>query len=223
MSLFEARFYDFIMHSPEKEDSISHLAFEAKRYGYSGIAITDKKINNPDMIQKPEDFFIYSGIDISTKPSKIRDEIKKYKDSNNILIVRGQDEELTLAAAETDGLDILLQPAKFNHIIAKIASDNSITLGFNTGSLIKMRKDARVKELRVMKTNLKYARKYGVKMILTCDVYSLYDLRSPREIAALSGLFGMAPKEAVDAMSNTPEWILRRKSPDFIRRGVEII
>ncbi len=223
MSLFNARFYDFIIHSPEKEDSISHLAFEAKRYGYSGIAITDRKIKNPDLIKKPEDFSIHSSIEISTKPSKLRGEIKQYKDSNNILIATGGDEELNLSAAESEGLDILLQPAKFNHIIAKAASDNSITLGFNTGSLIKMRTEARVKELRAMKTNLKYARKYGIKMILTCDVYSLYDLRSPREIAALSGLFGMTPKEAVDAMSTTPEWILKRKSPDYIREGVEII
>ena len=223
MSLFDARFYDFIIHSPEKEESISHLAFEAKRYGYSGIAITDININNRGLVQKPEGFLIYSGIEISTKSSKLKDEIKKYKDSNNIFIVRGGNEELNLTAAEAEGLDILLQPAKFNHIIAKTASDNSITIGFNTGSLIRMRTEARVKELRAMKTNLKYARKYGIKMILTCDVYSLYDLRSPREIAALSGLFGMTLKEAVDAMSITPEWILRRKSPDYIREGVEIM
>ncbi len=220
MSLFNSRFYDLIIH-PEGSGSIARMAFEAQRFGYSGIAVINTQV--PDKETIPPDFSIYSGIEISCKPSRLREEIKKHKNSSDILIVSGGDEEFNRAAVETEGLDILLQPAQFNNVMAKAASDNSVAIGFNMGSIIRLRGDARVQELIKMRKNLKHARKYDVSMILTGNAHSIYDLRSPREMAALSGLFGMTPKEAVDAMSVAPLGILKRKSPEHIQEGVEII
>ena len=217
MSQFDSKFYDFFTHP----DSPGLMAAEAKRYGYSGIVVTNSKINEEIIL--PDDFSIYKGIEIQAKPSRIREEIKKYKDSNIISIVRGGEEEINRAAVESEGLDILLQPLEFNNVLAKAASDNSIAIGFNLGSLIKLKGDARIRELKNMRTNLKHARKYKLEMILTSDSGSVYDLRSPREMVALSSLFGMTQSEAIDAMSATPMSILRRKSPNYIQEGIEII
>ncbi len=222
MSLFDAKFYDFYVHLAP-DSALTRFASEAKRYGYSGIFILGPKIDKFGLSDLPGDFSIFSANEISVKPSRLRDEIRKYKDSKNILIVLGGDEETNRAAVETAGFDILLQPAKFNHVIAKAAVDNSVTIGFNLGPIIRLQGEARIREFRIMRTNLKYARKYGLKMILTGDPYSCYDLRSPREMAALAGLFGMTSKEAVDAMSSVPLDILRRKSTDYIQEGIEII
>ena len=217
MSQFDSKFYDFFTHP----DSPSQMAAEAKRYGYSGIVVTNSKINEGIIL--PDDFSIYKGIEIQAKPSRIREEIKKLKNSNIISIVRGGEEEINRAAVESVGLDILLQPLEFNNVLAKAASDNSIVIGFNLGSLIKLKGDARIRELKYMRTNLKHARKYKLEMILTGDSGSVYDLRSPREMAALSSLFGMTQSEAIDAMSAVPMGILRRKSPNYIQEGIEII
>ncbi|MCX9011726.1 MAG: ribonuclease P protein component 3 [Candidatus Methanoperedens sp.] len=219
MSLFEARFYEFNVHLPPDADSLTRFALEAKRYGYSGIAVSNLEIDG----NIPQGFSIYSAVEVSGKPSKLRDEVKRYRGSGDILIARGGDEEFNRAAVETAGLDILLQPAKFNHVLAKAAYDNSITLGFNAGSIIRLRGEARIRELRTMRANLKFARKYEVAMLLTCSPNSIYDLRSPREAAALASLFGMTETEAVRAMSAVPLDILKRKSPDYIQEGVEII
>ncbi len=223
MSLFDAKFFDFNFHPvPDIQDSITEYAIKAKKFGYSGIAVINSTINL-DMVSKPNNFSIYSGIEISCKSFKLRDEIKKYKDKKDILIVRGGNEEFNRTAVETEGLDILLQPLVFNHILARIAGDNSITLGFNISSIIHMRGEARTRELVIMRSNLKHARKYGLQMILASNSYSHYDLRSPREMAALSGLFGMTAKEAVDAMSTAPLEIIKRKDPDYIQEGIEIL
>jgi len=224
MSLFDAKFYDFDVHLvSESSDSITRFALQAKRYGYSGIAIINSKIDELDIGNIPEDFSIYGAVEIPSKPSRLRDEIKKYKGKKDILIVKGENEEINRAAVETAGLDILLQPVKFNHILARMAGDNSIVIGFNTGSIIRMRGEARIRELRIMRTNLKYARKYDLQMILTGSPYSHYDLRSPREMAALASLFGMTEKEAADAMSAVPLGILGRKSPGYIQEGIEVV
>jgi len=226
MSLFNENFFDLIVHGlPEGSDSVSRLALVAKKLGYSGIGIIDtaniehkKKDNNVNL---PHDFSIHYGIGISCRPSKIRDEVLRNK--GGLVVITGADEETNRAALETPGVDILLQPLQFNNVFSKIACDNSIAIGFDLGSLIFKHGGDRVNELIIMRTNLKHARKYDVPMILTGNSYSHYDLRSPREMAAISGLFGMTEKEAVDAMSRVPLDIMRRKSPDYIQEGIEII
>jgi len=217
MSLFNARFYDLNIHP--SDSSLKELALEAKRLGYSGIAITSSITSEKEAI--PPNFSIYRSIEISAKPSKIREEIKKHKDS--ILTAAGGAEDFNRAAVETEGLDILMHPYQFNNVLAKAAFDNSIAIGFNLGAIIHLRGDARVRELSIMRANLKHARKYKLSMVLTSNAHSIYDLRSPREMAALAGIFGMSPKEAVEAMSAAPLEILRRKSPGYIQEGVEIL
>ncbi len=223
MSMFNTKFYDFMVHLPDEMDSIISLVSAAKEFGYSGIAALNLKNNRTDMNQLPKDFSIYNAIEVSGKPSNLRDEIRKYKDTGDILIARGRNEEVARAAVETERLDIILQPVKFNNVLGKIASDNSIALGFNIGSIIHTRGEERVLELRIMRANLMYARKYDLQMVLTCEPYSRYDFRSPREMAALGGMFGMSPKEAVDGMSTVPLDIIRKKSTGHIQEGVEII
>ncbi|NJD76058.1 MAG: hypothetical protein FIB08_03035 [Candidatus Methanoperedens sp.] len=225
MALFDGKFYDFYTH-PAPGNGVALMAAVAKKYGYSGIAVTNPTANDQDIVDiadKTGDFSIFQVFEIPAKRAKLRDEIKKHKEDAGILIVKGADEYLTREAVETEGLDILLQPQKFNNVLAKIASDNSVTLGFNIGSIIHTRGEARVRELVLMRANLKHARKYGIQMILTCDSHSHYDIRSPREMAALSGLIGMTEKEAFDAMSTTPLGILRKKSPDYVQEGIEIL
>jgi ribonuclease P/MRP protein subunit RPP1 len=197
------------------------MAKEGKRYGYSGLAVIGHGTNEKTIF--PEDFSIYRGVEIQAKPSRVREEIRKYRESDHILIVEGGEEEINRAAVETEGLDILLHPLEFNNVLAKAASENSVSIGFNLGLLIRLRGEARVRELKTMRINLKHARKYKLQLILTSDAHSIYDLRAPREMVAISSLFGMTEKEAVNAMSATPLNILRRKSPNYIQEGIEII
>lgn len=217
MSRFGSKFYDFYTH-PE---NAGLMAIEGKKYGYSGIAVTGQDTNEKTIF--PEDFSIYRGVKIQAKPSRIREEIKKYRGSDHILIVEGGEEEINRASVETEGLDILLHPLEFNNVLAKAASDNSVSIGFNLGLLIRLQGVERVRELKTMRINLKHARKYKLQLILTSDAHSIYDLRAPREMVAISSIFGMTEKEAVDAMSTTPLNILRRKSPNYIQEGIEII
>jgi ribonuclease P/MRP protein subunit RPP1 len=228
MSLFNANFFDLIVHAlPEGSDSISRLALVAKKLGYSGIAIIEP-VNMEHKIEDnnvylPHDFSIHYGIGITCKSSQIRDEVSRNKGGSGLVVITGADEETNRAALETPGVDILLQPLQFNDVLSKIACYNSVAIGFDLSSLIFKHGEDRVDELIMMRTNLKHARKYNVPMILTGNSYSHYDLRSPREMAAISGLFGMTEKEAADAMSKVPLDMIRRKSPNYIQEGIEII
>ncbi len=227
MSLFNENFFDLIAHAlPEGSDSVSRLAQAAKKLGYAGIAVIEPvnkhhRFGDID-VHLPPDFSIHYGIGISCKLSMIR-EISGSKGRSGLVVVKGADEETNRTALETPGVDILLQPLQFNNVLAKIACDNSVAIGFDLGSLIFKHGEERKNELIMMRTNLKHARKYDVPMVLTGNSYSHYDLRSPREMAAIAGLFGMTEKEAVDSMSSVPPDIMKRKSPGYIQEGIEVI
>ncbi|MCE8427271.1 MAG: hypothetical protein J5U19_02615 [Candidatus Methanoperedens sp.] len=221
MSLFDARFFDLITHC-SNPDSIKKMAFQAKQSGYSGIGILNPS-SDISKIDIPDDFSLFSSIEMACKPSAFRDEIRKNKGKKNILIVKGKDEDLDRIAVETEGLDILMQPARINNIMAKIAADNSVAIGFNIGSIIRNRGDSRARDLTIMRTNLMHARKYGTQIILTSDSHSPYDIRAPGEIVALSAIFGMTPKEAVIAMSAMPLDIMKKKNFDYLQEGIEIL
>jgi ribonuclease P/MRP protein subunit RPP1 len=60
-------------------------------------------------------------------------------------------------------------------------------------------------------------------MILASNAQSIYDLRAPREMAALGTIFGMTEDEAIAALSRVPEEIIRRGSENWIMEGVEIV
>lgn len=224
MSLFDRNFYDFIVHpSPGDPASITGIARQAKKYGYAGIALVNTPLPENDTENIPPGFSIYLAAGISCKPAKLRGEIQKNGNKTDIIIVMGGDELLNRAAVETPGLDILLQPEQFNHVHAKLARDRSITIGFDVGSIIRNRGDSRIRELTTMRRNLIYVRKYDLPAILTANATTCYDLRAPREMAALCGLFGMTQKEAADAMSTAPFEIIRKKSPDYIQNGIEVL
>jgi len=215
-------FYDFCIH-PDDPRLIQDIALQAKKYGYSGITLVNMA---PDeSFRMPDNFSVYRGTGISGisgKPYQIKEEVKKQKGSD-ILIVEGGEEDINRAAVESGELDILLQPVELNNVIAKFAGDNSIAIGFNIGSIIHLRGEARARELNIMRNNLKHSRKYELSMILVSNSHSSYDIRSPREMAALAGIFGLTEKEAVEAMSKTPLDILKRKNPNYVQNGIEII
>lgn len=211
------KFYEFYAH-PDRPEL---MAARAKGVGFSGIVVTNFEQNDREIC--PDDFTIYNGVEIQAKSSRIREEIRKLKNSNPVSIVNGRDEETIRAAVESEGLDILLSPIEFNDVIAKAAKENSVAIGFNLGFIIRLRGDARIRELKNMRTVLKHGRKYKFKMMLTCDPCSVHDLRSPREMVVLSSLFGMIQSEAIDAISATPIDIIRRKGQNYIQEGIEIL
>jgi ribonuclease P/MRP protein subunit RPP1 len=231
--LGKPKFYDLNVHSrPDGESTIEELTALAKHFGYTGLAITNHSNNGvAPMAAGTEDFEIFRGIEIvATSPSKLHGLIGKYRKNVDVLIVHGGNEDINRAAVENPNVDILAHPqmgrhSGLNHILAKSASENNVAIEFNLDAIIKGRGGRRVQTLSNFRTNLNIARKYDVPMILTSNASSYFDLRAPREMIAIAGLFGMNKDEASSALSATAAGIIEKKrsKPGFIREGVEVI
>ncbi|MCD5409666.1 MAG: ribonuclease P [Methanocellales archaeon] len=223
------KYYDLHVHSlPECVDSPSRLKLVAKRYGYAEIAIT----NHSGYWNEVAGDSIINGIEIvASNPAELRKNIEKYRPRVDILLVHGGDPKINRAAVENACVDILAHPEigkadGFNHVLAKSAADNDVAIEFNLDALIRLRGGARVRALSDFRRNLKLARKFDVSVVLTSNAKSHYDMRAPREMIALAGLFGMTEEEAIQALSMVPVRIIeqnRKKRQDYIRDGVEVV
>ncbi|HID27325.1 MAG TPA: ribonuclease P protein component 3 [Methanosarcinales archaeon] len=227
------KFYDFNIHSaPESSDNPEQLALIAKRYGYSGIAITNHNLyfNAAEYKIDIPNFNIYKGIEIKVESAnKLHSLIRKYRPKVEILAVHGGNESINRLAVENSQVDILAHPNQgkgngINHILASYASENKVAIEFNLDVIIQTRGGYRVRALSDFRKNLKLARKYKVPMIITSNAFSVYDIRAPREMIALAKLFGMTKEEAINALSVTPMQIIEhRTKKGVIMEGVEIV
>ncbi len=215
-------FYDFNTHSlPEGSSSPSRLALTAKKLGFQGIAITNHQHLQPH--QPSIQLKVYAGIEITGKPRDIHRRVSSLRKKAAVIAVHGGREDVNRAALETPGVDILCHPYEFNHILARMAAENMVAIEFNIHDILHTGGARRAKILALYRQNLKLTRKYETPMILTSGAMSHFDLRAPREMAALAGLFGMEAWEAKKAMSQTPLEIIKKHSPNYILRGVEIL
>ncbi len=208
-------FYDLNVHSlPECADTPRRLWLKAKQFGYCGIVIA----NHSDFFEQfPREEGILLGVEIKASTEmELQTKIAAYRAKVDVLLVHASTEEINHAALEDSRVDILAHPEQakegINHVLAKIASENQVAFGFNLNALIHTRGGARSRLLSCMKKNFMLAKKFEVPIVLTSGARSHYDLRAPREMAALAELFGMSKAEALQSLSKVPERILKKSA-----------
>ncbi|MDY0387728.1 MAG: ribonuclease P protein component 3 [Methanolobus sp.] len=228
-----SNFYDLSVYSePDGKNTIEEMAALSKHFCYKGIAI----INSPNSCSSKisacfDDFEIFSGVELNVdNASKLHGLIGKYRKMYDVIIVHGGSESINRAAVENSNVDVLsnfgsLKDNGFNHVLARSANENDVAISFDLGDIIHYRGGKRVKALSNFRKNLKLVRKYDVPFLLSSNARSCYDLRAPRELIALAGLFGMTREEAICGLSTTPESIISRNRPsaNYVFEGVEIV
>lgn len=226
-------FYDLNVHCVhESGNSLEEIVAVARRLGYSGIAIT-----NPDNAKQVvpsvilDGFEVISGVEIRTdNASKLHGIVSKYRDRVDILVVSGGSESINRAAVENPGVDLLVnlniaQDNGFNQVLAKAAGENRVAISFDIGGLIRLRGGSRVQALINYRKNLQLIRKYDVPFLLSSNARSCFDMRAPREMAALAALFGMSAEESIAGLTTIPHSIIARNRPPvgYISEGVQLV
>ncbi|MDP2218460.1 MAG: RNase P subunit p30 family protein [Methanolobus sp.] len=226
-------FYDMNVHCVhESGNTLEEIVAVARRLGYNGIAIT-----NPDTVKQVvpsailDGFEVISGVEIRTdNASKLHGIVSKYRDRVDILVVSGGSESINRAAVENPGVDLLVnlniaQDNGFNQVLAKAAGENRVAICFDIGDLIHLRGGSRVQALINYRKNLQLIRKYDVPFILSSNARSCFDMRAPREMAALAALFGMSAKESMAGLTTIPHSIIARNRPPvgYISEGVQLV
>jgi len=233
--------YDFHIHSAfsEGESTIEQIAKRAKLLGFKGICFAEY-FKNEDQIpklkkeiqsaEKKEKIKIYLGFEArnSAELKKLKQIRKKY----DVLLVRGGNLDLNRKAVETKQVDILTHPeldqknSGFNHVMAKLARKNNVAIEINFRQVLQSYKGTRAHILKKMATNVMLCKKYKVPVVICSGGISHLHLKDPLILSSIGTLLGLEIKQAKDAISKTPENIIKmirkRQSKKWIMPGVEI-
>jgi ribonuclease P/MRP protein subunit RPP1 len=223
-------FYDMGVHAyPEGGSTASRLAMAAKEYGYAGICVADHSGYFPEVKGQVEGVDVIQGVEVVAKNANdLRKQADRFRKKVQVLAVHGGDPAINRAACEDERIDILMHPpdgktSGINHILAKLAADKHIAIGFELLPIICAKGGSRVRALSNYRTNLALVKKYEVPFVFVSGAMSFYDMRDVRAAISLCRLFGMGEKDAARGLSRYPAEILKRRAPGFIMEGVEVI
>ena len=226
-------FFDLHVHGNET------MITEAERLGYAGVGLTSyfEDYNSEffkefDILEESSNIILKKCIEISSKnPEDLRKKVQKSRRNADILMVRGGDLKINRAACEDQRVDILSQPYRsrrdtgINHILARKAAENSVAIEINLKTLFKTNLRYRYRVISQFRHIIELQRKFKFPLIITSNANSKYDLRSPHEISALARCFQMTIEESFDAISKTPQEIIKscNARDSFIVDGVRTV
>jgi ribonuclease P/MRP protein subunit RPP1 len=176
---------------PSGDSSVRRMALEAKALGFDRLVAADT----------PSGVFygieIYSGILI--RDTAIRDltnRIKRERNNKAVVSVQAGDNGFNRSVINLKGVHILrgLHSADknaFDHVAAKMASDNRVAIDLDLSPLISGRGFTRQRAMHRYRDILVLERRFEFPVTLSSHARSILDMRAVREIAGLCSLLGI--------------------------------
>ena len=131
----------------------------------------------------------------------------------DILVREGGSEDQNRAYVSDRNIAILMNPeaksqidkmhsrrSGLNQVLAKLAKENDVAIGFGFRSLLYVDSVTRAMILGRMKQNVKICQKSGTKMIVCSYASDLKELRGAKDLVAFARVIGMTGGEAKKAL-----------------------
>lgn len=90
--------------------------------------------------------------------------------------------------------------SSFNQILAKIANEKDVSIGFSIKSLLTA-SFAQSLLIGRIKQNVSLCRKYGLPMVVASFAESPYEMRAPEEVKSIATILGLSTKEIKNSIS----------------------
>lgn len=216
-------FYDLNIHLENLEE-LDEVIETAKRLGYSGICLIEKYANLDrfkkirDMTKSVEGLRIITGIEVEADGVKeLKRMLSKAKNFSNLIIISGGEYKINRAASEDSRVSILSHPeyrrsdSGVDHIIARFASENNVAIEINFHEILETFRKVRSYVLNHMRLNIQLAKKFGTHVVINSGARTKWDMRDPRELAAIGQILGMSLEDSMKSVSEIPKNIIRGK------------
>lgn len=165
-------------------------------------------------------------------PSELTSQLRKLRRRIEVIGVLCESKAVARQAAKDRRVDLLNFPSDprkrfFDTSEAELASGALAALEIEVNPLITLEGPARIRLLSALRRESAIAALYKVPVIVSSGAANILSMRKPREMAALTMLFDMDKKQALDAVSKTPLGIVERNreklGSNFIAPGIRLI
>ena len=157
---------------------------------------------------------------------KFSDRAKSIRRLVEIIAVKGGNLELNRAAVSNRYVDVLISPwhgredAGFDYVMAKLAKENEVAIGFDFSEILHKSKSERAKILSRMLDVAKLVKKYKLDFLIFSGARSCYDLRSPSEFRSFGRILGFQDPEIKKSLSGYLVKSNREKIQKQIAKGI---
>lgn len=90
-----------------------------------------------------------------------------------------------------------------NHIMARLAAQNDVKIGFSFSTILNASPVDRSKVIGRVKQNIMLCRKYKVKTVVASFASNPLEMRSAKDLISFFTVLGMHPKEAKDSLNRS--------------------
>lgn len=217
------RFYDLCVRSGEAAEF-------AKKLGWDGIGlITPLKDFKGPGVKKSGGLDVSPGVEIEVRRAHdLGKAVRRARRKAELVVVKGGILDVNRAALEIPEVDILTGfqlpgSCGLNHIMAKLAARNNVSIGFEFGDILHSHEKGRTRILSMLLHAARLVRKFRVPFILTSGALSPWDMRAPSELQAFGRVLGFKDPDIRKALGSIiVEENRKRLSGKWVMPGVEV-
>ena len=206
-------FYDLHVHTSLSigENTLDEVMEFARRFNLDGIGVVTYYDGRIEKVPNVKGIDIVQVVMIKpSTPDDLNQTAAKIRSKAEIIAVHGGNYDINRAACESPLVDMLCHPelgridSGIDHICAKAAKDNSVAIEINFREILEAAGKKRMYIMAGMRRNIKLCTHYGTKIVTTSGAVSKWNLRSGRELAAVTHLLGMELGNAIATTSIIP-------------------
>jgi RNase P/RNase MRP subunit p30 len=160
-------------------------------------------------------------------------QLRRLRRKFEVVCVACESKEVARQAAKDRRVDLLSFPLLdfrkrfFDRAEAALACSGLAGLEVDVKPLLVLEGPARVRLLSCLRREAAVAKSFGVPIVVSSGVSGELLLRKPRELAALSFLFGLDEVSGLDAVSRSPVALVKRNreklSGGFVAPGIRVV
>jgi RNase P/RNase MRP subunit p30 len=218
----------------------SRIIKKAATLGYDLIAVPYTPETHTDEIMQLQTACKEAGMDFASrvdiKPRTQDDllrQLRRLRRKFQVVCVYCENKEVARQAAKDRRVDLLNFPSPdfrrrfFDRAEAELASSGLAALEIDVKPLLVLEGPARIRLLSSLRREAAIAREFHVPIVVSSGVTAEMLLRKPREMAALTFLFGLNEASALETVSKNPVAMVKRNSEKlgnrFVAPGIRVV
>ncbi|WP_254768367.1 RNase P subunit p30 family protein [Salinilacihabitans rarus] len=225
--------YEAVRASPDGDSTVAQFAETAAEYGFEGVVVRNHAGSRADYdaaeLADEYGVDVVEGVEIRAEnPQRASGSVGNFRTSHTIVAVGGGTPAMNRFAVENDKVDVLSHPmagkGDVNHVLAKAAVENGVRIEFDLSVALRESGGRRVQALQSLRKLREIVAYYDAPYVVSAGPTNRFQLRAPRELAAVGERIGFAGEWIEDGLrewGRLAERNRRIRSESFIEPGVE--
>lgn len=189
--------YEFVRCHPASRSTASRVAVTADRAGFDGVVLRNPYTGGspPDYDVACEDELsvdVVRGVEVQTNSvQEMHGYVGNLASKYGVVCVRGGDEDVERAAAESDDVDVIAAPQEFDHVTVREAAENDVALEIDLGPVLRDSGGRRVSAIQKIELLTRLAEKHDASLVVSGSPDDHLEVRGRRELRAVAGIVGV--------------------------------